>query len=200
MRLTSFRQWPLRYKMMLPTWLIVTFIVGLIGTLAIHLLIVSQRDAQEQRVTILSQGVATTLQAALMFDDPLTAKEQLINLTFDPVIIAAKVVNQTGETVAEIAQLPSGCRWLDSSLACDWVRYERVETPIEMLGETLGTLVVWESLELLSSREKQLFSYLGLLGLAVSLFSWFFARLLHSLIVKPLSTLHASMEQTITQA
>ncbi|WP_194437274.1 diguanylate cyclase domain-containing protein [Vibrio fluminensis] len=199
MILRRFTQLPLRYKMMLPTWFMVMLLVGLIGTPAIHLLVLSQRDAQEQRISILSQGVAATLQAALMFDDPITAKEQLVNLNFDPVIIAAKVVNETGEQIAHIDQLPNACYWLKDQLLCDEVSFATVETDISMLGERLGTLVVWESLEGLEKQEQELFGYLGMLALAVSLFSWLFARVLHGLIVTPLNALHESMEQTITQ-
>ncbi|OLQ89201.1 diguanylate cyclase [Vibrio ponticus] len=199
MTFLRFTQLPLRYKMMLPTWFMVMLLVGLIGTPAIHLLMLSQRDAQEQRIHILSQGVAATLQAALMFDDPITAKEQLVNLNFDPVIIAAKVVNQSGNRVADIEQLPDACRWSEQHLVCDGFSFSTVETDISMLGESLGKLIVWESLEAIEDKEKELFSYLGILALAVSLFSWFFARVLHSLIVTPLNALHESMEQTITQ-
>ncbi|WP_159738740.1 diguanylate cyclase domain-containing protein [Vibrio atypicus] len=197
MIVSRFAQLPLRYKMMLPTWFMVMLIVVIIGTPAIHLLVLSQREAQDERVKILSQGVATTLQAALMFDDPITAKEQLINLTFDPEIIAAKVVNTNGDTVASIHQLPTSCYWVDERVTCSDIGYHKEETEISLAGDVLGKLVVWESMEALELKERQLFLSLGVLTFAISLLSWGFARVLHSVIVKPLSTLHGSMEQMI---
>tara|TARA_Y100001956_G_scaffold82794_1_gene105666 strand:+ start:5272 stop:7176 length:1905 start_codon:yes stop_codon:yes gene_type:complete len=196
---TRFTQLPLRYKMMLPTWFMVMLIVVLIGTPAIHLLVLSQREAQEQRIHILSQGVATTLQAALMFDDPITAKEQLINLTFDPDIIAAKVVNSGGDAIAYIHQLPLYCDWANEQVYCPNLTVQVDETEILLADERLGKLVVWESLEAMQRKEKRLFGYLAGLTLLISIFSWGFARVLHSVIVKPLATLHSTMERMITQ-
>lgn len=188
---------PLRYKMILPTWLMVMMIVVLIGAPAIHFVIQSQREAQDERIHILSQGVAATLQAALMFDDPITAKEQLINLTFDPDIIAAKVVNANGDNIAHIHQLPSHCQWINEQVSCDGIPYHTKVTEIMSAGDVLGQLVLWESLENLHKKEQRLLLALAVLTLVISLFSWFFARLLHSVIVKPLSALHLSMEQVI---
>ncbi|KIE22395.1 diguanylate cyclase [Vibrio sinaloensis] len=194
-----FTQLPLRYKMILPTWFMVMFIVLIIGTPAIHLLFLSQREAQEHRVHILSQGVASTLQAALMFDDPITAKEQLVNLTFDPDIIAAKVINEYGETITSIHQLPTQCQWTQESVTCADTRFQVDNTDIFLEGEKLGTLVVWESLESIQSNERRLFSYLGALTVFISLLSLAFAQLLHGVIVKPLTALHSTMERMITQ-
>lgn len=190
-----FAHLPLRYKMILPTWLMVMMIVGLIGAPAIHFVIQSQREAQDERISILSQGVATTLQAALMFDDPITAKEQLINLTFDPDIIAAKVVNFDGESIAHIHQLPTHCQWVNEAVDCDGVRYHTKIAEILSTGDLLGQLVLWESQENLYKKEQQLLLSLAALTFVISLLSWFFARHLHSVIVKPLSALHFSMEQ-----
>lgn len=196
---TRFTQLPLRYKMMLPTWFMVMLIVLLIGTPAIQMLIVSTREAQEQRIYILSQGVATTLQAALMFDDPMTAKEQLINLTFDPDIIAAKVVNSRGDTIAYIHQLPLYCDWAKEQVHCPNLSVQVDETDIVLADEKLGKLVVWESLEAMQRKERRLFGYLAGLTILISILSWLFARVLHSVIVKPLTTLHNTMERMITQ-
>ncbi|MGR5236649.1 diguanylate cyclase domain-containing protein [Vibrio alfacsensis] len=194
-----FAHLPLRYKMMLPTWFMVMMIVILIGAPAIHFVLQSQREAQDERIYILSQGVATTLQAALMFDDPITAKEQLVNLTFDPDIIAAKVINSYGTSVAHIHQLPNDCQWINEQVSCDGVRYHTALTDIVSVGDTLGQLVLWVSQESLHKKEQQLLLALAVLTLVISLFSWFFARLLRSVIVKPLSALHASMEHMIAE-
>ncbi|KOO14114.1 diguanylate cyclase [Vibrio xuii] len=199
MTLVRFAQLPLRYKMILPTWFMVMFIVAVIGAPAIHLLVVSQREAQDARIQIISQGVAATLQAALMFDDSMTAKEQLINLTFDPVIMAAKVVNSTGEMVAQIHQLPKSCYWHEQQVHCSDINYHTVETDITMAGDLLGKLVVWESLESLERQEQRLFLLLMILTLFISFLSWGMARVLHSVIVKPLASLHRSMEQMIAK-
>ncbi|RTZ15411.1 diguanylate cyclase [Vibrio aquaticus] len=197
MTLVRFAQLPLRYKMILPTWFMVMLIVAVIGVPAIHLLVISQRDAQDTRIQILSQGVATTLQAALMFDDSITAKQQLVNLTFDPVIMAAKVVNSTGDTIAEIHQLPQSCYWHEQQVHCSGITYNTAETDITMAGDQLGKLVVWESLESLERQEQRLFLLLVVLTLFISFLSWGMARILHSVIVKPLTSLHRSMEQMI---
>ncbi|EOV0105235.1 diguanylate cyclase [Vibrio vulnificus] len=101
-----FARLPLRYKMTLPTWLLFTVIFISVGGAAIKVISLSHYEGLHGRIKILSQGVASTLQAALTFADAATAKEQLNILTFDPDIIAAQVKSTDLLTKAAIHRLP----------------------------------------------------------------------------------------------
>ncbi|WP_418642951.1 CHASE sensor domain-containing protein [Vibrio chaetopteri] len=115
---------PLRYKMILPTWLISTFLVFIVGVGTILILTHYQKKALDTRVTILTQGVANTLQAAMMFDDSLSAEQQLSNLSFDPDILAAVVDDAEVAELAKILRLPAGCRWQFETVLCDDIAIE----------------------------------------------------------------------------
>ncbi|EEZ88076.1 conserved hypothetical protein [Vibrio harveyi 1DA3] len=185
---------PLRHKMMLPTWLMITLIVIGLGTLAIQYLVLAQESALERRTNILGQGVANTLQAALMFDDSYTAKEQLINLSFDPDVISALVVNQHDKTIASIEDLPKGCEWQSRTLKCSHLNVVMRHYDVVLGDEKLGALEIWVSLENLLINERKMWLSLGVIVLLLSMCAWALAKLLHSLISLPLLSLHRSIE------
>lgn len=186
---------PLRYKMILPTWLMVTFIIGGIGALAIQFNVSSQKVNLDHRISVLTQAVANTLPAALTFDDSLSAQEQLNNLTFDPDIIAAQVLNSEHQGFIDIQRIPRGCAWNKGVVQCQSKEFEVHTTPISLGGEQLGTLKVWVSLEYLKAMANKLWTSLLIITLSLSVLAWLFARSLHRLIITPLSALHHSMEK-----
>nr|WP_086940993.1 diguanylate cyclase [Thaumasiovibrio occultus] len=190
-----YHELPLRYKMLLPTWLTVMFVIVGVGSVAIKLLSNSQYEALDQRVMILSQGVANTLDAALMFDDAQTAREQLTILTFDPDIIAAKVLQGNDNKLVSIRRLPDDCLWDKDVVTCNTIPYTQRETNIMLGDETLGKLVVWVSENRVAGKVKQMWGALAAISLTMSFFAWLLAKLLHSLIVTPLTSLHRSMEE-----
>ncbi|PQJ69841.1 GGDEF domain-containing protein [Vibrio jasicida] len=185
---------PLRHKMMLPTWLMITLIVIGLGTLAIQYVVVAQEKALERRIDILGQGVANTLQAALMFDDAYTAKEQLTNLSFDPDIISAVVINQHDKTIALIEDLPAGCHWQERQVICSHLNVVMRHNDVLLGDEKLGALEIWVSLENLLINERKMWLSLGVIVFLLSLCAWALAKLLHSLISLPLLSLHRSVE------
>ncbi|CAH1605492.1 GGDEF domain-containing protein [Vibrio jasicida] len=185
---------PLRHKMMLPTWLMITLIVIGLGTLAIQYVVVAQEKALERRIDILGQGVANTLQAALMFDDAYTAKEQLTNLSFDPDIISAVVINQHDKTIASIEDLPAGCHWQERQVICSHLNVVMRHNDVLLGDENLGALEIWVSLENLLINERKMWLSLGVIVFLLSLCAWALAKLLHSLISLPLLSLHRSVE------
>ncbi|MFH0273303.1 diguanylate cyclase domain-containing protein [Vibrio jasicida] len=185
---------PLRHKMMLPTWLMITLIVIGLGTLAIQYVVLAQEKALERRIDILGQGVANTLQAALMFDDAYTAKEQLTNLSFDPDIISAVVINQHDKTIALIEDLPAGCHWQERQVICSHLNVVMRHNDVLLGDEKLGALEIWVSLENLLINERKMWLSLGVIVFLLSLCAWALAKLLHSLISLPLLSLHRSVE------
>ncbi|MGD1463260.1 diguanylate cyclase domain-containing protein [Vibrio harveyi] len=185
---------PLRHKMMLPTWLMITLIVIGLGTLAIQYLVIAQESALDRRINILGQGVANTLQASLMFDDAYSAKEQLINLSFDPDIISAVVINQHDQTIASIEDLPKECAWHGRELLCANQSVVMRHNDVLLGGEKLGALEIWVSLESLLIHERKMWLSLGVIVLLLSICAWALAKLLHSLISLPLLSLHRSVE------
>lgn len=188
---------PLRHKMMLPTWLMITLIVIGLGTLAIQYVGLAQERALERRIDIFGQGVANTLQAALMFDDAYTAKEQLTNLSFDPDIISALVINQDDKVIASIEDLPVGCQWQSRKLICSNMNVVMRHNDVVLGDEKLGALEIWVSLENLLINERKMWLSLGVIVLLLSMCAWALAKLLHSLISLPLLSLHRSVEHMI---
>lgn len=186
---------PLRYKMILPTWLMVTFIIGGIGVLAIQFNVSSQKNSLDHRISVLAQAVANTLPAALTFDDALSAQEQLNNLSVDPDIIAAQILNSEHKGFIDIQRIPRGCAWNNGVVQCQSKEFEVHTTPISLGGEQLGTLKVWVSLEYLKDMANKLWSSLLVITLSLSVLAWLFARSLHNLIITPLGALHHSMEK-----
>ncbi|EGU42142.1 GGDEF domain-containing protein, partial [Vibrio ichthyoenteri ATCC 700023] len=186
---------PLRYKMILPTWLMVTFIIGGIGALAIQFNVSSQKVNLDHRISVLTKAVANTLPAALTFDDALSAQEQINNLSFDPDIIAAQVLNSEQQEFINIQRIPRGCAWNKGVVQCQTKEFEVHSTPILLGGEQIGTLKVWVSLEYLKAMAQKLWTWLLVITLSLSVLAWLFARSLHRLIITPLSTLHHSMEK-----
>lgn len=197
--LTRIASLPLRYKMILPTWLISTFLVFIVGVGTILILTHYQKKALDTRVTILTQGVANTLQAAMMFDDSLSAEQQLSNLSFDPDILAAVVDDAEVAELAKILRLPVGCRWQFETVLCDDIAIESQTQPIRLGEENLGELRVWVSHERLMLEQRQMWIALFSMSLLLSLFAWRFAKVMHSLIVMPLNSLHQSMQQVIEE-
>ncbi|CAH0533547.1 hypothetical protein VST7929_01417 [Vibrio stylophorae] len=193
------RQLPLRYKMMLPIWLSLTLLIAFLGTGTIELLSRSQKDALDMRVHILSEGVANTLQAALTFEDVVTIQEQLTHLSFDPDIIAAKVENEQGKSLASIHQLPKHCYWRHAHVECKDTEFREHTIYIKLDNELLGKLTYWVSQETLLLHKKQMWSGLGLLLIILSTVAWMLARSLHAMFVLPLNTLHSSMSDIIAE-
>ncbi|KII76506.1 diguanylate cyclase domain-containing protein [Vibrio renipiscarius] len=190
-----FARLPLRYKMILPTWLMVTFIIGIIGAVAIQFNVNSQSINLSHRISVLTQAVANTLQAAMTFEDAITAKEQLNNLSVDPDIIAAQIIDVHGENFVDIQRMPRGCAWNNGVVQCQDTQFDVHSIPILLGNEPLGTLKVWVSLEFLHAISNKMWMSLVIITLTLSVLAWLFARALHSVIVTPLTTLHSSMEK-----
>ncbi|MGR3238756.1 diguanylate cyclase domain-containing protein [Vibrio vulnificus] len=190
-----FARLPLRYKMTLPTWLLFTVIFICAGGAAIKVISLSHYDGLHGRIKILSQGVASTLQAALTFADAATAKEQLNILTFDPDIIAAQVKSTDLLTKAAIHRLPQDCYWDELNVLCRNQEIMSLSQEIVLGSEVLGELEVWVSLEAYFERKRRMWLTLGVIAVTLSFMVWWFARVLHNVFVMPLTSLHRSMEQ-----
>ncbi|HFQ5395138.1 TPA: diguanylate cyclase [Vibrio vulnificus] len=190
-----FARLPLRYKMTLPTWLLFTVIFVCVGGAAIKVISLSHYEGLHGRIKILSQGVASTLQAALTFADAATAKEQLNILTFDPDIIAAQVKSTDLLTKAAIHRLPQDCYWDDLNVLCRNQEIMSLSQEVVLGSEVLGELEVWVSLEAYFERKRRMWLTLGVIAVTLSFMVWWFARVLHNVFVMPLTSLHRSMEQ-----
>ena len=191
---SRFARLPLRHKMMLPTWFTITLMVIGLSTSAIQYMVLAQEIALERRINILGQGVANTLQAALMFDDAYAAKEQLANLSFDPDIISALVINQNNQALASIDDFPVGCEREKRTLKCAQLSVVMCHYEVVLGNEKLGALEIWVSLEDLITKEQKMWLALAVVVLLLSICAWALAKLLHSLISLPLMSLHRSIE------
>ncbi|NLS12163.1 diguanylate cyclase [Vibrio sp. SM6] len=209
-----FNALPLRLKLIVPTWAILTTCIVACGVFSITWVTESRSQALYDRIHILSHGIASTLRNPLVFNDVKAAKEQLSHLQFDPEIIAAQVVDSADKPVAFISELPSDCQWKTDAnnassidiidkhrhkrsqqpILCAETQYVAFQTDIVAQNRRLGWLTVWVSLNSLNQQQNQLWEILVLVTAALSFLSWLFARLVHRMVTLPIQRLCTSMQ------
>ncbi|WP_235956032.1 CHASE sensor domain-containing protein [Grimontia sedimenti] len=118
---------PLRIKLVLPTWFLMTAGVVLLGFAIENV----AEDKMEQsligRTKILTNAAAVNLTAALAFDDKQTALEQLEALRVDPDLIGAKVRTSNDANFASVMDLPEDCQLVGAAISCTDTQFERVK-------------------------------------------------------------------------
>ncbi|CZF81508.1 putative diguanylate cyclase YdaM [Grimontia celer] len=188
---------PLRIKLVLPTWLLMTSGVVLLG-FAIEKI---AEDKMEQsligRTEILTNAAAVNLTAALAFEDQRTAFEQLEALRVDPDLIGARVLKSNRTEFASVMDLPSDCHPTDASIMCSDTNFERVKKPIVLGQEILGFIEVYVSREAIEEERHFLVGYLTAGTSLLSLLALVFAQMLHRLVSHPLASLHQSMSSML---
>ncbi|KXF82927.1 diguanylate cyclase domain-containing protein [Enterovibrio coralii] len=188
---------PLRVKLILPTWLLMTvFVIG--GGLATtHIVSQNLEEGLAYRADILASGAASNLTAAIAFEDIASAKEQLTALSYDPDLVHAKVLRDSGSEFVSFSRLPKDCAPHPAGFICNQTALERVVKPIQMGSEKLGTLELYFTKTRVADEKQRLTGFLVMATVALSLFALFFARLIHGFVSQPLSSLHRSMSNMI---
>ncbi|WP_281545576.1 diguanylate cyclase [Grimontia sp. SpTr1] len=188
---------PLRIKLVLPTWFLMTAGVVLLGFAIENV----AEDKMEQsligRTKILTNAAAVNLTAALAFDDKQTALEQLEALRVDPDLIGAKVRTTDDANFASVMELPPDCRSNGSAITCSDTQFERVKKPIVLGEEILGFIEVYVSRAAIEEERHFLVGYLTAGTSLLSLLALVFAQLLHRLVSHPLASLHQSMSSML---
>ncbi|MDD1780326.1 diguanylate cyclase [Enterovibrio sp. ZSDZ35] len=188
---------PLRIKLILPIWLLMTvFVIGG-GMATMHVVSLNLEKGLASRADILASGAASNLTAALAFEDVASAKEQLTALSYDPDLVFAKVTRDSGTEFASFSRLPVDCAPHPSGFLCNTTLLENVSKPIALGSESLGTLNLYFSKTWLIEEKQRFTGYLVMATTALSLFALFFARAIHGFVSQPLSSLHRSMSNMI---
>ncbi|CZF86383.1 CHASE sensor domain-containing protein [Grimontia marina] len=188
---------PLRVKLVLPTWLLMTSGVVLLGFAIENIAEDKMEKSLIGRTEILTNAAAVNLTAALAFDDQRTALEQLEALRVDPELIGAWVRTSNRTLFASVMDLPLDCRFTEASIVCSDTNYERVKKPIVLGEEILGFIEVYVSREAIERERHFLVGYLVVGTTLLSLLALMFAQMLHRLVSHPLSSLHQSMSSML---
>ncbi|WP_325894186.1 diguanylate cyclase domain-containing protein [Grimontia sp. NTOU-MAR1] len=188
---------PLRVKLVLPTWLLMTSGVVLLGFAIENIAENKMEKSLIGRTEILTNAAAVNLTAALAFDDQRTALEQLEALRVDPELIGAWVRTSNHTLFASVMDLPIDCRFTEASIVCSDTNYERVKKPIVLGEEILGFIEVYVSREAIERERHFLVGYLVVGTTLLSLLALMFAQMLHRLVSNPLSSLHQSMSSML---
>lgn len=188
---------PLRKKVIYPIWALLTISTIIIAASITHLIGFTQSENLYTRTSILTQGIASNLSAALIFNDLQTGIDQMNALSFDPAIIAAHVENADLESFAQLDKLPDNCQWDEKKIQCATSLFFTVTHPITLNDEHLGYLTVWTSKDKITKQLNQIITIFVISTAIFSILALFFAHRLHLLISTPLLSMLSSMQSVI---
>lgn len=188
---------PLRKKVIYPIWVLITLSTLILGASIAHLFGITHSANLHTRTSILTQGIASNLSGALIFNDKMTGLDQMEALSFDPEVIAAYVENIDNKLFAKLDNLPDNCQWTKRTIHCSDSIFFSVTHPITLGNEYLGELTVWISKDNMFKQRNQIITVFLLTTLALSILALFFAHRLHKLIATPLLSIFNSMQSVI---
>ncbi|OEE67215.1 hypothetical protein A1OO_15775 [Enterovibrio norvegicus FF-33] len=188
---------PLRVKFILPTWLLMTGGAVVLGVAVDHIVGKNLEKSLISRATVMANAAASNLTAAIAFSDKETGREQLMALSADPDLIAARVVSPEQIEFVSFMRLPSDCGSQNGTIACTNIAVEYVVRPIILGKETLGKIELYISRETIDSEHRMLLVYLAVGTGFLSVFSLLFAQFLHQIVASPLGSLHQSMSSIV---
>ena len=169
---------PLKVKLVLPTWLLMTSGLVILGFAIENIAEDKMEKSLFGRTEILTNAAAVNLRAALAFEDQRTALEQLEALRVDPELIGARVRSSNHALFASVMELPLDCRSTEASIVCSDTNYERVKKPIVLGGEILGFIEVYVSRKAIETQRHFLVGYLVVGTTLLSLLALIFAQIL----------------------
>ena len=188
---------PLRKKVIYPIWALLTLGAIVLGSSVSHFVGITHSINLNTRTSILSQGIASNLSGALIFNDQQTGLDQMNALSFDPEIIAARVEHINNEPFAKLDNLPENCLWKEQEIDCESSTFFAVTHPIALDNEHLGNLTVWTSKDNIAKLRNHIIIIFLVTTVTLSILALFFAHGLHRLIATPLLSLFNSMQSVI---
>lgn len=195
------RRWinslPLRVKLIMPIWLLLTLGIAVVGLAVTHIVSKNLEQSLLSRTEILANGAASNLTAALAFEDRATGREQLAALSFDPDLMAARVTRVDGSEFVNLMRLPNDCFTMGAGIMCAKTPFTKVSRSISLGKDVLGHIDLFISRSVIVNERNRLILFLALGTVLLSLFSWMFAQLLHRIVSYPLASLHRSMSNMI---
>lgn len=200
----SFKHWvnnlPLRMKLILPTWLLMTF--GLIsgGVVIIHVVGENLESSLLSRAEVLANGATSHLVTAIAYETNTAIIRGLADYSHDPDVVAAILTRSDGKKFKKIKRLPSNCISATNSIRCESDSLIRIVRSVELRDDFLGQFELYVSLEGIQKEHRRLIGLLIIGTVFFSLLAWVFALLIHSFVTKPLSSLHQSMSNIISRS
>lgn len=188
---------PLRMKLILPTWLLMTFGLVCSGVAIIHVVGDELERSLLSRAELLANSAASNITPVLTYENKIIILEQLSDYTYDPDVVAAILTQINGAQFVKLKRLPKDCKPAFNAINCDSDSLIKIVKPIVLGDEILGHIELFISLEGVKKEHRRLLGFLMIETVFFSLLAWFFARLIHRFVTDPLSSLHRSMSHII---
>lgn len=197
-----YKQWvnnlPLRIKLILPTWLVMTLVLISGGAAITHVVNENLKQRLLYRAEIIANSAASSLTSALAYKNKTDIMEQLSDYSHDPDIVAAVITQANGEQFKKIKQLPKKCQDTDDPSSCRSSCLINISKPIELGDNLLGNIKLYISLEAVEKENQRLIGFLIISSLFLSLLAWIFTLLIHRFVTEPISSLHQSISNIIS--
>lgn len=156
----------------------------------------SRRDALEQELTAVAGILAANLEASLLFGDRRAAAETLSTLASRPLVIYARLFEDTGAVFAEHG---TRVRAREQDWPAQGFReadeFALVTFDVVRNGQSIGKLQLRASLSGLEAAVRQILVISGAVMIGAAVIAWLLARQLGRTISRPIEHLAATMQK-----
>ena len=191
---------PLRIKLILPTWLLMTF--GLIcgGVAIIHVVVNELERSLLSRADVLANSAASNITPALAYENKKIIQEQLSDFTHDLDVVAVILTKTNGQQIMQLKGLPDSCHFKFNDIHCNATSLTKIKKTIELGDEVIGDITLYISLESVRNEFRRLLGILLIESLFFSFLTWFFAFRIYHFVTEPLKSLYLSMSHIVQQS
>ncbi len=188
---------PLRLKLIIPTWLLITVSLVL-GGFIISKFVTKHFDQEiALRADVLSKGIINQIKPDLIMNNKNAVQQDISNIWYDPSFMSVVIVSNNNEVLTRSDRLPSDCQTTQTSIYCSESSYIEIINNIMLSNEDLGEMRVYFSRQKSEDKQERLMWIFGLGILVISSISWFFSHVIHRLISRHITGLHHSMSEVI---
>ncbi|EDP66145.1 sensor/response regulator hybrid [alpha proteobacterium BAL199] len=185
----------------------VTMLVGMVVTAfaTISFLIYANsatRSNLVREMTALAQVLAENSSAALVFNDPTAAAQTLTALRVKPDVIGARVVRTSGDVFAQFGQMlpDAGDAVTAGSLGAQFgENHLLVKWPILLDGDSLGSVELLVSLDVLRNERNALILIAGVIVIFSTLIAFALSTTLQRALIRPITHLAGVMHQVSSE-
>ncbi|MGL4825912.1 MAG: diguanylate cyclase domain-containing protein [Vibrionaceae bacterium] len=188
----------LRVKLILPIWLLITTCL-ISGGLTVSKLFKQQlKKSLETHTNSLGDIVASNIARPFAKSNLVEFDNKLSEVRFSPYVITARVLAANDQLLHEKLSLPQGCRITRQGPVCQDLELFVVNRNIYYDNRVLGQVVLYTANIEGQGEYQNLMKMLIVIITLFSLLSLYFARVIHSLITKPIDSLRRSMSNMIS--
>ncbi len=188
---------PLRLKLIIPTWLLITISL-VVGGVIITNFVIQHLDRQlALRANVLSKGVINQITPDLIMKNEYAIREGISHITYDPEFMSVVVFSNAKEIFTRTDRLPGDCKTTQDSITCAESSYIEIVNPIKLGRNEIGEMRVYFSRKYSEEKQERLMWIIGLGIFVMSAISLFFSHMIHRLISRPITGLHHSMAEVI---